>query len=87
MASRKKINLRGGLWRSVMETTGQPDFSNTNGGLGGPPPGGATGGIGVLTGGGDCAGLNSAIKWVTKTAMDPVLSRRRGEGPRSLGHP
>jgi 6-phosphofructokinase 1 len=26
--------------------------------------------IGVLTGGGDCAGLNPALKWVVKTAMD-----------------
>ncbi|MDR2612619.1 MAG: ATP-dependent 6-phosphofructokinase [Deltaproteobacteria bacterium] len=31
--------------------------------------------IGILTGGGDCAGLNSAIKWVVKTALDPYLSR------------
>lgn len=35
--------------------------------------------IGVLTGGGDCAGLNSAIKWVTKTALDPHLSEQRNE--------
>ena len=35
--------------------------------------------IGVLTGGGDCAGLNSAIKWVTKTALDPYLSAKRNE--------
>jgi 6-phosphofructokinase 1 len=27
--------------------------------------------IGVLTGGGDCPGLNAAIKWVVKTAEDP----------------
>ena len=33
--------------------------------------------IGVLTGGGDCAGLNSAIKWVTKTALDPLLAAKR----------
>ena len=33
--------------------------------------------IGVLTGGGDCAGLNSAIKWVVKTAMDDRLQRTR----------
>lgn len=32
--------------------------------------------IGVLTGGGDCAGLNSALKWVTKTAVDPLLAGR-----------
>jgi len=35
--------------------------------------------IGVLTGGGDCPGLNSAIKWVTKTALDPLLSAKRHE--------
>ena len=29
--------------------------------------------IAVLTGGGDCPGLNGAIKWVTKTALDPHL--------------
>ncbi|MDR2460588.1 MAG: ATP-dependent 6-phosphofructokinase [Deltaproteobacteria bacterium] len=33
--------------------------------------------IGILTGGGDCAGLNSAIKWVTKTALDPRLANSR----------
>jgi len=33
--------------------------------------------IGVLTGGGDCAGLNSAIKWVVKTALDDRLQRVR----------
>jgi 6-phosphofructokinase 1 len=33
--------------------------------------------IGVLTGGGDCAGLNSAIKWVVKTAMDNRLQQVR----------
>ncbi len=31
--------------------------------------------IGVLTGGGDCPGLNPAIKWVVKTALDPRLKR------------
>jgi ATP-dependent phosphofructokinase / diphosphate-dependent phosphofructokinase len=31
--------------------------------------------IGVLTGGGDCAGLNSAIKWVVKTATDSRLEK------------
>ncbi|MBF0529462.1 MAG: ATP-dependent 6-phosphofructokinase [Deltaproteobacteria bacterium] len=35
--------------------------------------------IAVLTGGGDCAGLNSAIKWVTKTAVDPLLAAKRQE--------
>lgn len=34
--------------------------------------------IGVLTGGGDCPGLNPAVKWVVKTAMDPLLAERRG---------
>jgi phosphofructokinase-like protein len=33
--------------------------------------------IGVLTGGGDCAGLNSAIKWVVKTALDDRLVKTR----------
>jgi len=35
--------------------------------------------IGILTGGGDCAGLNSAVKWVTKTALD-----RQSETERSF---
>lgn len=34
--------------------------------------------IGILTGGGDCAGLNPAIKWVVKTALDNRLERERG---------
>ncbi|MBN2238514.1 MAG: ATP-dependent 6-phosphofructokinase [Dehalococcoidales bacterium] len=34
--------------------------------------------IGVLTGGGDCAGLNSAVKWIVKTALDPRLEKERG---------
>jgi 6-phosphofructokinase 1 len=33
--------------------------------------------IAVLTGGGDCPGLNGAIKWVTKTALDPALEKKR----------
>lgn len=33
--------------------------------------------IGVLTGGGDCAGLNPALKWVVKTAMDETLEWER----------
>jgi 6-phosphofructokinase len=33
--------------------------------------------IGVLTGGGDCAGLNPAMKWVVKTAMDDPFSKGR----------
>ncbi|MDR2405072.1 MAG: ATP-dependent 6-phosphofructokinase [Deltaproteobacteria bacterium] len=35
--------------------------------------------IAILTGGGDCAGLNSAVKWVTKTALDPQLASHRNE--------
>jgi len=35
--------------------------------------------IAVLTGGGDCPGLNGAIKWVTKTALDPYLIEKRDE--------
>jgi 6-phosphofructokinase 1 len=34
--------------------------------------------IGVLTGGGDCAGLNPALKWVVKTATDERLEKERG---------
>ncbi len=34
--------------------------------------------IGILTGGGDCAGLNPAIKWVVKTASDDRLQAERG---------
>jgi len=34
--------------------------------------------IAVLTGGGDCAGLNPALKWVVKTAMDERLEEERG---------
>jgi phosphofructokinase-like protein len=34
--------------------------------------------IGVLTGGGDCAGLNPTLKWVVKTAMDERLEWERG---------
>lgn len=41
--------------------------------------------IGILTGGGDCAGLNSAIKWVTKTALEPLLTSQRGEALEVLG--
>jgi 6-phosphofructokinase 1 len=33
--------------------------------------------IGILTGGGDCAGLNPAIKWVVKTALDDRLQKMR----------
>ena len=31
--------------------------------------------IGVLTGGGDCAGLNPAMKWVVKTAMEDPMAK------------
>ncbi|MDR3038958.1 MAG: ATP-dependent 6-phosphofructokinase [Candidatus Adiutrix sp.] len=41
--------------------------------------------IGVLTGGGDCAGLNSAVKWVTKTATDPQLAAHRGKRLEVIG--
>jgi len=34
--------------------------------------------IGILTSGGDCAGLNPAIKWVVKTALDERLKRQCG---------
>ncbi|MDD5509837.1 MAG: ATP-dependent 6-phosphofructokinase [Dehalococcoidales bacterium] len=34
--------------------------------------------IGILSGGGDCAGINPAIKWVVKTALDERLQRERG---------
>ena len=33
--------------------------------------------IAVLTGGGDCPGLNGAIKWVTKSALDPLCEKER----------
>ncbi|MDO8491695.1 MAG: ATP-dependent 6-phosphofructokinase [Dehalococcoidia bacterium] len=33
--------------------------------------------IGVLTGGGDCAGLNPALKWVTKAALDSRFQATR----------
>ncbi|MCX5813223.1 MAG: ATP-dependent 6-phosphofructokinase [Proteobacteria bacterium] len=33
--------------------------------------------IAVLTGGGDCPGLNGAVKWVTKSALDPKLVEKR----------
>ncbi|MFC2012265.1 6-phosphofructokinase [Chloroflexota bacterium] len=41
--------------------------------------------IGILTGGGDCAGLNPAIKWVVKTAMDSRLEKERGVKYEALG--
>ena len=33
--------------------------------------------IGILTGGGDCAGLNAAVKWGTKTALDRQSEQER----------
>lgn len=33
--------------------------------------------IAVLTGGGDCPGLNGAVKWVTKSAVDQWLGSKR----------
>ena len=41
--------------------------------------------IGILTGGGDCAGLNPAIKWAVKTAMDKRLEAERGVQCEVLG--
>ncbi|MEM2870021.1 MAG: ATP-dependent 6-phosphofructokinase [Thermoplasmata archaeon] len=35
--------------------------------------------VAVLTGGGDCPGLNNAIKWVTNAALDDALAEARGE--------
>ncbi len=33
--------------------------------------------IAILTGGGDCPGLNGVIKWITKTALDTKLAAKR----------
>jgi len=41
--------------------------------------------IAVLTGGGDCAGLNPALKWGVKTAMDERLEDERGVRYEVLG--
>lgn len=41
--------------------------------------------IGVLTGGGDCAGLNPALKWVVKTSLDEQLECVRGVQYEVLG--
>jgi 6-phosphofructokinase 1 len=41
--------------------------------------------IGILTGGGDCAGLNPAIKWVVNTALDERLRWERGMEYEVLG--
>jgi len=39
----------------------------------------------VLTGGGDCAGLNAAIKWVVKTALDRRLEKERSVSYEVIG--
>ena len=41
--------------------------------------------IGLLTGGGDCAGLNPALKWVVKSALDERLEWERGVQYEVLG--
>ncbi len=41
--------------------------------------------IAVLTGGGDCPGLNGAVKWVTKTALDPCLAKKRSSDFEVIG--
>ena len=41
--------------------------------------------IGILSGGGDCAGINPAIKWVVKTAEDERLQQERGVRYEVLG--
>jgi len=41
--------------------------------------------IGVLTSGGDCAGLNSAVKWVVMTALDDRLQKEDGVQYEILG--
>ena len=41
--------------------------------------------IGILTSGGDCAGLNPAVKWVVKTALDERLAWERDTQYEVLG--
>ena len=41
--------------------------------------------IGILTSGGDCAGLNPCMKWVVKTALDERLEEERGTRYEVLG--
>lgn len=41
--------------------------------------------IAILTGGGDCPGLNGAIKWVTKSSLDPKLVSKRSLSFEVLG--
>jgi ATP-dependent phosphofructokinase / diphosphate-dependent phosphofructokinase len=41
--------------------------------------------IAILTGGGDCPGLNGAVKWVTKSAADPRIAANRSISFEVLG--
>jgi len=41
--------------------------------------------IAILTGGGDCPGLNGAVKWVTKSALDPRIAVNRSISFEVLG--
>src|SRR4030043_1235192 len=41
--------------------------------------------IAILTGGGDCPGLNGAVKWVTKSALDPRIAENRSISFEVLG--
>lgn len=41
--------------------------------------------IGVLTGGGDCPGLNAVIKWVVRGALDEVNTQTRGRSFEVVG--
>jgi ATP-dependent phosphofructokinase / diphosphate-dependent phosphofructokinase len=41
--------------------------------------------IGVLTGGGDCSGMNMSIKWIVKTIQDDQLSVKQGDVPKIIG--
>ncbi len=41
--------------------------------------------IGILTGGGDCAGINPAVKWAVKSALDSRLSADRDTRYEVLG--
>ena len=41
--------------------------------------------IAILTGRGDCPGLNGAVKWVTKSALDPGIAANRSVSFEVLG--
>jgi len=41
--------------------------------------------IGILSGGGDCAGINPAIKWVVKSALDTRLAAERDTSYEVIG--